>query len=77
MILTKSFTYNKNKYKYIFGDIHGLIEFFKLDLKIIPNFENLINEINFAKYNSIVDIHGLSGCLAMKIKNKIIFIFIF
>ena len=50
MILTKSFTYNKNKYKYIFGDIHGLIEFFKLDLKIIPNFENLINlMVKFSK----------------------------
>jgi hypothetical protein len=34
----KNFTHNKTKYKYIFCDIHGLIDFFKLDLRIIQNF---------------------------------------
>ncbi len=59
MILTKSFTHNKNKYKYIFGDIHGLIDFFKLDIRIIPNFENLLkahrpNDVDF-KYTKIIN----------------------
>ncbi len=59
MILTKSFTHNKKKYNYIFADIHGLIEFFKLDLRIIPNFENLLkahrpNDVDI-KYTKIIN----------------------
>lgn len=34
------------------------------------NFDNLINEINFEKYKTVIDIHGLNACLAMKIKTK-------
>ena len=56
---TKTFTHNKSKYKYIFCDIAGLIEFFKLDLRIIPNFESIIkahrpNDIDF-KYTKIIN----------------------
>lgn len=34
------------------------------------NFEFLLEKIDFSKYKKIVDIHGLTGCLAMKIKKK-------
>ncbi len=59
MILTKTFTHNKTKYKYVFGDIHGLIEFFKQDLRIIPNFELILqahrpNSVNI-KYTNIIN----------------------
>lgn len=57
MIITKIITNNKNKYKLYFCDIYGLIDFFKLDEKIIINFENIMkahrpNDQNF-KYIKI------------------------
>ncbi len=58
MLSTKTFTHNKHKFKYIFGDIHGLIEFFKSDQRLIPNFESLLkahrpNDSNI-KYTKII-----------------------
>lgn len=34
------------------------------------NFDHLISNINFAKFKKVMDIHGLTGCLAMKIKKN-------
>jgi phospholipid N-methyltransferase len=34
------------------------------------NFDHLINNINFSKYKKVMDIHGLTGCLTMKIKKN-------
>ena len=42
MIITKTITNNKNKYKVYFCDVYGLIDFFKINEKIINNFENIM-----------------------------------
>lgn len=34
------------------------------------NFEYLLSKFDFSKFKKVVDIHGLSGCLAIKIKQK-------
>ena len=57
IIITKTITNNKKKYKLYFCDIYGLIDFFKLDQKIIINFESIMmthrpNDQNF-KYTKI------------------------
>ena len=57
MKIIKIITNNKNKYKLYFCDVYGLIDFFKLDKKIIINFEKIMkihrpNEQNF-KYTTI------------------------
>lgn len=44
MNITKILTHNKTKYKYIFCNIHGLIDFFKKDFKIIANFESIMKD---------------------------------
>lgn len=59
MNITKTFSHNKIKYKFIFCDICGLINFFKLNQKFIINFENLVknhrpDDINFT-YTKIID----------------------
>jgi RimJ/RimL family protein N-acetyltransferase len=42
MIITKTITNDKKKYKLYFCDVYGLVDFFKLDEKIISNFENIM-----------------------------------
>lgn len=42
MIIIKSIINNKNKYKLFFCDIYGLIDFFKINEKIINNFEIIL-----------------------------------
>ena len=42
MIISKAITNNKIKCKYYFCDIHGLIDFFKINEKLIYSFENIM-----------------------------------
>jgi hypothetical protein len=73
MNLEKTFPYGKTTH--LFDDVYSTEE----DLKCYSeyfyksnefNFENLLNEINFEDYGKVIDVHGLSGCLAMKIKKR-------
>lgn len=42
MIITKTISNNKLKYKVYFCDIYGLIDFFKINEKLIHSFENIM-----------------------------------
>jgi hypothetical protein len=44
MIICKSIINNKLKYKYIFCDIYGILDFFKINEKLIYSFENLMKD---------------------------------
>lgn len=55
----KTFTHKNKKYKYIFCDIHGLIDFFRSNIIFTENFEKLLKihrptDINF-KYTKIIN----------------------
>ena len=43
----KTFTHQNKKYKYIFCDIHGLINFFRSDILFMENFEKLLHLLKF------------------------------
>ena len=55
----KTLTHQNKKYKYIFCDIHGLINFFRSDILLMENFEKLLKvhrpgDIEF-KYTKILN----------------------
>jgi hypothetical protein len=73
MTLDKTFPYGKTVH--LFDDVYSNED----DLKCYTeyfyksnefNFDFLLDEINFDNFEKVIDVHGLSGCLAMKIKKK-------
>jgi len=49
-------------------DLKCYIEYFYKSNEF--NFDFLLKEFNFDNFNRVIDLHGLTGCLAMKIKQK-------
>ena len=73
MIISKAITNNKIKCKYYFCDIHGLIDFFKINKKLIYSFENIMkihrpNDINFVYtkiFNEDIIVHHMDGFVVL------------
>jgi len=68
-------TFPSGKTTHLYDDVYNNEEDLKCYVEYFYksnefNFDFLLNTINFDNFAKVVDIHGLSGCLAMKIKKR-------
>jgi len=73
MNLDKTFPYGKTQH--LFDDVYSNEEDLKCYCEYFYksnefNFDYLLNEFNFEEFGKVIDIHGLSGYLGMKIKKR-------
>lgn len=73
MNLEKTFPYGKTTH--LFDDVYYYEEDLKCYMEYFYksnefNFDYLLKEINFDNFERVIDVHGLSGCLGMKIKKR-------
>lgn len=63
------------KTEHIFDDVYSNDEDLRCYMEYFYksnefNFNYLLDRIDFSKYQRVIDIHGLTGCLAMKLKKR-------
>jgi hypothetical protein len=73
--MTMDKTFAGGKTTHLFDDAYANEEDLKCYLEYFYksnefNFDFLLNEFNFDNFDKVIDLHALTGCLAMKIKQK-------